>query len=106
MTCVDCSREIDDALLDRAPAQGEWSLRETFAHAIGVERSYRTATEYAIARTPAEPVMLPAERRPTPDPADTAGPGLEILVRFATRRAETDAALADAGQADLDRPTF
>ena len=50
--------------------------------------------------------MLPAERRPTPDPADTAGPGLEILVRFATRRAETDAALADAGQADLDRPTF
>jgi len=97
---------LDDALLDRAPAAGEWSLRETLAHAIGVERSYRTNTEYAIARTAAEPVLMPVERRPETDPADTTGGVLEILARFAVRRAETDSALASTRDADLARPTM
>jgi hypothetical protein len=97
---------LDDALLDRAPATGEWSLRETLGHAIGVERSYRTNTEYAIARSAAEPVLMPTERRPKPDPADTVGAVLEIVARFAARRAETDAALVNVAEADLARPTM
>jgi hypothetical protein len=97
---------LDDALLDRAPADGEWSLREILAHAIGVERSYRANIEYSIARTAAEPVLMPVERRPTPDPADTAGGFGDIVARFAARRAETDVALGATDEAALARPTM
>jgi uncharacterized damage-inducible protein DinB len=96
---------IDDAILDRAPAEGEWSLRETLAHAIGVERSYRANTQHALIRGDDEPLTLPADRRPKPDPADTSGGVLDILAAFATRRAETDAALAGLSEAQLVRPS-
>jgi uncharacterized damage-inducible protein DinB len=96
---------LDDALLDRAPAQGEWSVRDTLEHAIGVERSYRASTRYAVTRTAAEPILMPAERRPAPDPAHPTGSILDILERFAELRAETDAALAELADADLARPT-
>jgi DinB family protein len=95
---------LDETLLDRPPAAGEWSVRETIVHAIGIERSYRAATLYGVARTAAEPVLMPAERRPAPDPADTAGGPLDVAARFAARRAETDAALAAVVDADLARP--
>lgn len=96
---------VDDELLDRAPAEGEWSLRETLVHAIAVERSYRANTQHALVRGDDEPLTLPADRRPTADPADTSGGVLDILAAFAARRVETDAALAglDAGQ--LVRPS-
>jgi hypothetical protein len=97
---------LDDALLDRAPADGEWSLREILAHAIGVERSYRANVEYSFARTAAEPVVMPVERRPKPDPADTAGGFADIVACFATRRAETDVALGTTDEAALARPTM
>jgi hypothetical protein len=95
---------LDEALLDRAPAAGEWSVRETLVHAIGTERSYRAATLYGIARTAAEPVLMPAERRPPLDSLDTAGGPLDIVARFAARRAETDATLSAVADADLARP--
>lgn len=96
---------IDDDLLDRAPAQGEWTLRETLAHAIGVERSYRANTEHALVRRDDEPLTLSAERRPQPDPADTSGGVLDIVAAFAARRAETDAALAGLSEAQMVRPS-
>ena len=96
---------IDDDLLDRAPAQGEWTLRETLAHAIGVERSYRANTEHALVRRDDEPLTLSAERRPQPDPADTSGGVLDIVAAFAVRRAETDAALAGLSEAQMVRPS-
>ncbi|MDQ6857456.1 MAG: DinB family protein [Chloroflexota bacterium] len=96
---------LDDALLDRAPAEGEWSLRETLAHAIGVERSYRANTNYSVNRVATDPVLMPSERRPEPDPADTPGSVLDIVGRFAARRAETDAAFATLDEAALARPT-
>lgn len=106
---------VDDDLLDRAPADGEWSLRQTLAHTIGVERSYRANTEFALARGDADPLSLPADavvrtaagehRRPRPDPADTSGSVLEIVEALARRRAETDAALADLSEAQLRRPS-
>jgi hypothetical protein len=96
---------LDDDLLDRAPSEGEWSVRETMVHAIGVERSYRANTQHALVRRDDEPLTLSPERRPRPDPADTSGGVLDILAAFAARRAETDAALRglDAGQ--LARPS-
>ena len=108
---------VDDDLLDRAPAAGEWSLRETLAHTIGVERSYRANTEFALVRGDADPLSLPAgpdavvrtaageHRRPRPDPTDTSGGVLEIVEALARRRAETDAALADLSDAQLRRPS-
>jgi uncharacterized damage-inducible protein DinB len=96
---------IDDDLLDRAPAEGEWSVRRTMVHAIEVERSYRANTRYALVRRDDEPLKLTAERRPTPDPADTAGGVLDILSAFAARRAETDAALAGLDADQMVRPS-
>ena len=96
---------IDDDLLDRAPAKGEWSVRETLVHAIGVERSYRANTQHALVRGDDEPLTLPADRRPKPDPADTSGGVLDILAAFAARRAGTDAALAGLGADQMVRPS-
>lgn len=96
---------LDDALLDRAPATGEWTVRETLAHAIRVERSYRANVEYSVGRGAAEPVRMPADRRPEADPADTAGGIGEIVGRFAARRAATDDALSRIDPAGLARPT-
>jgi hypothetical protein len=96
---------IDDELLDRAPAQGEWTLRETLVHAISVERSYRANTQLALVRREDEPLKLPADRRPQPDAADTSGGVLDILVAFAARRAETDKALAGLDPRQMTRPS-
>jgi len=108
---------VDDDLLDRDPAPGEWPLRRTLAHAIGVERSYRANTEFALARGDDDPLSLPQDpdqvlrtsagefRRPRPDPADTAGGALDIVATFAKRRAETDAALSDLTNEQMRRPS-
>jgi len=108
---------VDDELLDREPAVGEWSLRRTLAHAIGVERSYRANTELALVRADGDPLSLPQDpdvpvrtatgeyRRPRPDPADTAGGMLDIVAAFARRRAETDTSLSTLSEAQLRRPS-
>jgi uncharacterized damage-inducible protein DinB len=96
---------LESALLDRVPAEGEWSVRETLKHVIRVERSYRANIEFAVVRRDDEPFTLPAERRPQPDPADTEGDGTQIARRLAARRAESDAALARLDEAALARPS-
>jgi hypothetical protein len=96
---------IGDDLLDVPPAEGEWSLRTTLAHAIEVERSYRANTQHALVRRDSEPLKLSADRRPKPDPADTSGGVLDIVAAFATRRAETDAALAGLDADQMIRPS-
>lgn len=82
-----------------------WSARETMKHTIGVERSYRANTAHALRRGSEEPLTLPAERRPSPDPTDTAGDGSDIAERLGVRRAETDAELAGTSDEQLTRPT-
>src|SRR5260221_861913 len=69
---------LDDSVLDREPAPGEWSIRRTLVHTIGGERSYRGQVEYSVARSAAESVKMPDERRPQPHPVDTAGGALPI----------------------------
>jgi uncharacterized damage-inducible protein DinB len=96
---------VDDELLDRAPAEGEWSLRETLVHAISVERSYRANTQHALVRGSDEPLTLPDDRRPKPDPEDTSGGALDIIAAFAARRAETDAVLVGLSEEQLTRPS-
>ena len=96
---------VDDDLLDRAPAAGEWSIRQTLAHAIQVERSYRANTQHALVRGDDEPLTLPADRRPKPDPADISGGVLDILAALAARRAETDEALVGLDARQMTRPS-
>jgi len=96
---------IPDDLLDREPAPAEWSIRRTMEHTIQVERSYRANTQFALIRSNTDPLTLPADRRPKPDPADTAGGAIDIVRAFARRRAETDAALATTEANDLTRPS-
>ena len=96
---------VGDDLLDRAPAEGEWSIRRTLEHAISVERSYRANTQHALVRGDDEPLTLPAERRPKPDPADTRGGVTSIVAAFAARRAETDAVLVGLDARQLVRPS-
>jgi hypothetical protein len=96
---------VPDALLDREAAPGEWSIRKTMEHTIRVERSYRAGTQYALLRRPDEPILIPEERRPKADPADTVGDGLAIAAALAQRRAETDNALAGTIAADLSLPS-
>jgi len=96
---------LDDALLDRSPAEGDWTLRETLAHLIAGERSYQANTLYSVSRTAAEPILMPAERRPARDPTHSAGSVVEILEHFAELRAATDTAIAPIADADLARPT-
>jgi len=91
--------------LDRAPREGEWSARETLAHAIGVERSYRANTLHALTRGPDDPLTLPAERRPKPDPADTEGDGSNVAVRLGARRAETDRELSEVSDPQMTLPS-
>ncbi len=97
---------LDDSVLDREPTAGEWPIRRTLVHTIGGERSYRVQVEYSVARSAAEPVKMPDERRPQPDPIDTAGGALVILARFAGHRDVTDRALADLPETALARPTI
>jgi hypothetical protein len=52
---------LDDDLIDRAPSEGEWTVRETLVHAIGVERSYRANTQHALVRRDDEPLTLSAD---------------------------------------------
>lgn len=96
---------VSEELLDRAPREGEWSGRETLVHTIAVERSYRANTAHALVRSPSGPLTLPAERRPKPDPADTAGDGTEIALRLGARRAETDADLGRITAEQMTLPT-
>lgn len=97
---------IPDDLLDRAPAPGEWSVRQTCEHAIRVERSYRAGIHWALDRTEDEPVLIPEERRPVADSADTRGSARDIESRFAFRRAETDTELRDIADDALARPSI
>lgn len=96
---------VPDHLLDKEPAPGEWTIRQTMDHTIRVERSYRANTQHAVLRRDDDPLNLPDERRVKSDPADTAGDALAITLALARRRAETDAALAGTEADQLTRPT-
>src|SRR5258708_35567814 len=46
---------LPDDVLDREPAPGEWSLRETMRHVIETEAHFRIKTLRAIDRRPEDP---------------------------------------------------
>ena len=92
-------------LLDQAPREGEWPLRETLRHMLAIERRYALQTLYAIARTDAEPVRIPDDRLAAIAQIDVSGGIGEILARIAEARAETNRRLGELAPAALTRPT-
>lgn len=104
----------DDALLDRAPAPGEWSLRDLLRHVLAAELRYAAQVLYSAHRRDDEPLAIPPERLPCdrlspPEPqyADTRTVGLaRILQRFAAARAQSDGLLGGLSDAVLARPSI
>lgn len=96
---------VPDALLDTAPAEGEWTLRETIHHVLVIERRYALQTRYAVERTDADPVRIPDDRLPPPASLPSTGDGAALLARLAAARAESARSLDDVPPAALTRPT-
>jgi len=93
-------------LLDRAPAAGEWPLRETLRHMLLVERRYAVQTRYALDREESEPVRIPDDRQPTVTAQDGEGDVDTIVARIGAARADSNRWLGDAEGPALDRPTI
>lgn len=86
---------LADADLDRDPGNGEWTIRETLAHAVNVERAYPSFSAWWLAReqTPELPRTLPDEVGEGFPEEDTEGVGT-----LADIRARLDAAMDGAAE--------
>jgi len=94
------------SLLDKAPAEGEWAIRETLGHMLTIERRYALQTAYGVERDEAEPVRIPADRLAAAAQNDTSGSAGDLLARLGARRAETNQRLGALTPDQLLRPTI
>lgn len=101
---------VRDDEVDRAPAEGEWPLRDVFEHLIGAELGFLLQIEWAIARRDSGadfPVPMPREgealRRN--NAIDVSGSLADILGRYDTLHDEVIAYAAPLSDADLDTPS-
>ena len=92
-------------LLDRAPRDGEWSVREILRHVIVIEGRYAVQTRYAVDRADADPMRVTDDKMPTPAQIDVSGTATQILARLSEMRAATDRRLGDLPAAAMTRPT-
>jgi hypothetical protein len=92
-------------LLDTAPRDGEWPVREILRHIIVIEGRYAVQTRYAVDRADTDPMRVANDRMPEPAQIDVTGTVEDILARLAAMRAETDRALGDLPAAAMTRPT-
>src|SRR2546422_10831396 len=91
-------------LLDRAPREGEWPVRETLRHMLWVERRYALSTRHAIDRADGEPMRLSEDRLPTLAQVDVGGEIGAVLARIGEAREETTRRLGDVVPAAMTRP--
>ena len=92
-------------LLDVAPRDGEWSVREVLRHVIVIEGRYAVQTRCAVDRADADPMRVADDKLPTPAQTDVTGSISQILARVREARAETDRRLGDLPAAAMTRPT-
>jgi hypothetical protein len=92
-------------LLDTAPRDGEWSVREVLRHVIVTEGRYAVATRYAVERADTDPMRVADDKLPTPAQTDVTGDISRILSRGREVRAETDRRLDDVPAAAMTRPS-
>src|SRR5262245_509697 len=57
-------------LLDRAPREGEWPVREALRHMVWMERRYAVQTLYAVDRSDTDPMRVSDDKLPTPAQID------------------------------------
>jgi DinB superfamily len=96
---------LPNELLDRAPGEGAWPVRETLRHILLVERRYAIQTLYAVEREDADPIRIAEDRLPTPAQLDVTGEISTLLDHLRQARAETSARLGDLPAAALTRPS-
>ncbi len=92
-----------DDLLDRAPGEGEWNLRQVLAHILLVDRRYLRQVEYATTRGNGEPLY--AELEFELEPAETQGGIRAWLDRMTATRQEFDRFGRGLAPETLSRPT-
>jgi len=92
-------------LLDRAPGDTEWPLREVLRHVLLVEGRYAVATRYAVDRAEGDPMRVGDDKLPTLATIDVGGDMSQILARLRAVRAETDRRLDDLPAAAMTRPS-
>lgn len=92
---------------DRAPAAGEWPLREVLGHVMQGDAGFLAVTSWALERQRAgddRPLAAPRELfGPRPE-ADTRGAKAEVLARFASMHAKVLDALAGTADDELAAP--
>jgi hypothetical protein len=96
---------LPDDLLDKAPAHGEWSVREVLAHVVNVEQRYAIQTAYAVERTDADPLRIAADRLPPLTAGEVGGDVGTLLSHLGAERAATDRRLGALSAAAMTRPT-
>ena len=96
---------LPDALLDTAPQDGEWTLREVLRHVAVVERRYAMQTAYAIDRAESDPLRISTEQLAAADGAVSQGSAGALLAQIGAARADTDRRLGDLPPAAMLRPT-
>jgi hypothetical protein len=99
-----------DADIDRVPAPGEWTVRQTLEHAHAVDGRYASAIEYAVERVHSS-VELPLQRprAATSEPAgDTRLGGSlgQVLTQLHLTRDDVVARLNGIADADLQAPAI
>ncbi len=92
-------------LLDRAPREREWSIRETLRHIIVIEGRYAVQTLYATERADTDPMRVADDRMPTPAQVDVTGGLADMVGRVRAVRAETHRRLDALSAAAMTRPT-
>jgi len=92
---------------DRAPAEGEWPLREVLGHVMRSDAGFLVVTNWALERPRAgddRPLAAPPELfRPGPE-TDAGGAMSDVLARFAALHAKVLDALAGTPDAALTAP--
>jgi hypothetical protein len=92
-------------LLDRAPRDGEWPVREILRHIIVVEGRYAVQTRHAVDRADTDPMRVADDTMPTPAQVDVGGDIIRVLARLGEARADTHRRLGDLPAAVMTRPT-
>jgi hypothetical protein len=77
---------VPDAFFDRAPADGEWSIRQVLGHVMAVDERYRIGVEYAVerARRGSEGPLRPPEDSMPPRKGEAMAVGAvpELMARM------------------------
>jgi uncharacterized damage-inducible protein DinB len=94
---------LDDDALDRAPGDGQWTLREVLAHVLNVERSYHNQTVYASRRREHEPVYT--QQRPPAAAGDEVAGGVHQWIERLAAARSSSFELRSLPDSALTRPT-